>query len=51
MIFSSKTEVFVGQVIHAYGTRYRVLKVHDLSKGFLKTTLWIVEATEMLMKD
>ncbi len=50
MIFSSKTEVFVGQVIHAYGTRYRVLKVNDLSE-FMKTTFWIVEATEMLMKD
>ena len=42
--------MFVGQIIHAYGTRYKVTKVTDIS-NFMKTPFWIIETTEMLMKD
>lgn len=50
MEFSSKTKVLVGQVIYANGTRYKVLKVHDLS-SFMQTPFWIAETTEMLFKN
>jgi hypothetical protein len=49
MIYSSTTEVTVGQVIKAFGTQYRVTKVTDCS-DFMGTPYYIVETTEMLMK-
>lgn len=50
MSFSSTTNITVGQIIKAYGTQFKVLRVHDLS-NFMKTPYYIAEVTEMLMKD